>query len=97
MLKNVASVNVTTTPDMAGAPLVPMIEALMVTLMGRPVDQWLQDYYAERLNFQPGSRSGEIGCLTWISPILIYKPATARNAGRKYFLDRLAFARIEKW
>lgn len=49
---------ITTTPDMGGRSFgTNVIEALMVTLMGRPVDQIAeQDYYAmlRELNFQPG-------------------------------------------
>lgn len=49
---------ITTTPDMGGRSFgTNVIEALMVTLMGRPVDQIApEDYYAmlKELNFAPG-------------------------------------------
>lgn len=49
---------ITTTPDMGGRSFgTNVIEALMVTLMGRPIDQIAEeDYYAmlKELDFKPG-------------------------------------------
>jgi hypothetical protein len=49
---------ITTTPDMGGRSFgTNVIEALMVTLMGRPIDQiGADDYYAmlKELDFKPG-------------------------------------------